>query len=528
VPTEKDLHEQEVELYQQQQEARGSGPKNVGFAVGSSGDTSEGEEAPRIEGSGLQEDDWTDQSASASPYSTRQNTANNSRRTSVILEKPPDKPTTRPTHLSVNLYTSETQQTKETEAAAQQERPEADSLPSKSEERVKDDEGSPSGNESAPKDGQSEPPHLAAQPIKPPPQIRSPLHAAKDHPNPTTRRLVSGQLPAPAQVSNISTLDDLHSNRGSPAPSMRSAKLNGGDSAADQDTEELVSRFVPGTSHPSIGSGANTGAMNTPKQGSFQTPEDESTMERAKTVSFQLGPISPGSTISGSSGAATPALGRSRTELRMMHDKALADREAAAERLPMVPNHIYDRRNETLKSYLNLASYNGGAKSGTSPFTNVTLGPEIFQGRFKAVDSELKVVQKFRDPISESAARLRACKGTKLSRRSSQKRPAAALKMSKSAVSLPSRPAVRENSKLSTSVSPPKNDDVGKSASPHKPAMSGAKSSLQIKGAGGGTRQPKRGVSFAGSPPETREIERSEEETEVDAIVRGLWDGVDT
>ena len=62
----------------------------MGFAVGSSGDD-EADDTPAMEGSGLQEDEWTEESASASPYSTRQNTANNSRRTSVVHDKPPDR-----------------------------------------------------------------------------------------------------------------------------------------------------------------------------------------------------------------------------------------------------------------------------------------------------------------------------------------------------------------------------------------------------------------------------------------------------
>ena len=88
---EKDLHEQEVELARQQQQEKSEAPKKVGFAVGSSGDDDVDDDAPAMEGSGLQEDEWTEESASASPYSTRQNTANNSRRTSVVvMDKPPD------------------------------------------------------------------------------------------------------------------------------------------------------------------------------------------------------------------------------------------------------------------------------------------------------------------------------------------------------------------------------------------------------------------------------------------------------
>ncbi|KAK5125018.1 hypothetical protein LTR85_001209 [Meristemomyces frigidus] len=575
VPQEKDLHEQEVELYREQQE-RAQPPKKVGFAVASSEDTSEAEEAPEMEGGKHQEDEWTEESASASPYSTRQNTANNSRRASVIQDRPPDKPALNPSHPTVNTATSETKQPPRAQAIAQQQMPEADGTPAPSEEEDEEalspktlagvrqedwqskqgvqtsaqqyhsppqqEQRSPPQhpNHSPPQQQHHSPPQqqhnsppqrqqAALQHQVPKPQLRSAFQLAKEHPNPTTKRLVSNQHPAPALVSSVSALDSMHSSvRGSPAPSMRSARSNlGQDGAMDPEQEELVSRFIPSASHPSTGSGANTASMNTPKQNSFHTPEEDSTLHRAKSAGFQVGPgpVSPGSTISGSSGAATPAMGRSRIELRMLHDKALADREAAAERQPLVPHHIYDRRNETLKSYLNLASL-GNDRRGSIPSTaGLSLGPEIFQGRFKAVNTELKVVQNFRDPYAEAVERLRKCRGSKLSQRSSPQKQAAALKMSKSAVTLPARGAVRESSKLSTSASPPKVavPEMAKSDSPHKPAMSSAKSAVQIAGAG---RHPRRGVSFAGTPPETRVYEMSEDGRGPDAIARSLWESV--
>ena len=292
--------------------------------------------------------------------------------------------------------------------------------------------------------------------------------------------------------------------------------------------DELVSRFIPSSSHPGTGSGGNTGAMNTPKQGSFHTTEEDTAMRR---TTFHAGPVSPGSTISGSSGTATPALGRSRIELRMLHDKALADREAAAERerRPLVPNHHYDRRNETLKSYLNLASINNDARNSMT-LASLSLGPEIFQGRFKAVNTELKVVQKFRDPISEAVERLRRCRGTKLSekRGSPQKQHAASLKTSKSAVNMPIRAVPKVGSKLSTSASPPKNPvvEMAKSDSPKKLVPSSSSEKQIAKGPGGSARPPRRGVSFAGPPAETREHVKNEDERSPDAIARSMWDSL--
>ncbi|EMC99737.1 hypothetical protein BAUCODRAFT_30132 [Baudoinia panamericana UAMH 10762] len=565
-----DLHEQEVELLRQQQEQKANAaPKRVGFAVGSAEETSDDNAAPQMDGSGMQEDEWTEESASASPYSTRQH----SRRTSVVVDKPPDEPSTRkPQHPSVSLHTTETTQPREAVEEVQQSRPEADRTPAASEEDTDESDVisphtlEPSQMRELVLPHEPLPPSLQPEPqstMQPKSQTRSPVHAAKDHPNPTVQRLTSAQLPAPALVSSISALDDVHSSRGSPAPSLRSSRsIVGQDGAHDQPSEEseLVSRFLPSASHPSTGSGSNTAAMSTPKTGSFQSnnmPEREPAAEgvRSTDTSYHAGPVSPGSTISGSSGAATPALGRSRIELRMMHDKALADREAAAERQPLVPHHIYDRRNETLKSYLNLAALGGDGRGGLNAHTGLSLGPEIFQGRFKAVNTELKVVQKFRDPIAESLERLQKCRGPRLFQKQSPQKQLqqqhTALKQSKSAITLPSRSRPsRETSKLSTSASPPKfvpqSGPQAKSASPQKPAdPSSSTGSVRVQttieqsSRPSSQRKPgKRGVSFAGVESDPKR-DSTEEQTEQrkdqsnvdehlspDMIARRLWESV--
>ncbi|KAH9810763.1 auxin-activated signaling pathway [Teratosphaeria destructans] len=562
---EKDSHEQEVAPppppQQQHQQRRSSQQqKKVGFAVGSAGDNSDAEAVPDMEGSGLQEDEWTDQSNSASPYSTRQNTANNSRRTSVIS---PDMPLAHPPP-------SATQQSQITEARplprpvshTPQVPPDPEITPTQSEDAdddTEEDEESPNTMaKRAEAYAQKQRQHRRASnpPTQAPLQEQQPVSAkvrdslpAKEHPNPVAKRLTSNQLPAPALISSVSTFDDKHNSTRGPSDTpigASQAHLAGTDGAAD-DGDELVSRFMPSTSHPqnSTGSCAST-AFNTPKQGSYQTPEEDSALHRARSAPFQVpsgpGPVSPVSTISGSSGAATPALGRSRIELKMMHDKALADREEAAERRPLVPHHIYDRRNETLKSYLNLAHMGGGYQTprvpghATPTIANLSLGPEIFQGRFKAVNTELRVVQKFRDPIAEAVARLQKCRGTKLAggpQRSAGagQKQAAALKPSKSAVSLPAPAArsgsSREPSKLSTSTSPPKNPIVGsmaKSDSPSKSTIAGRRQGEEQR------RHPKRGVSFAGAPPssrpQTRDEERDEDAPDPDRIARMMWESL--
>lgn len=559
---EKDLHEQEVEIARAMQERR-EGPKKVGFAVGSSGDTSDGEDAPHMEGSGLEEGEWTEESASASPYSTRQNTANNSRRTSVVQEKPPERKNILPPGLVLRAK-EELQQARREEAKVQalkseeqvsrqqagvQESEESEDA----DEEDEDDEEDPPSPRSQPQLSRHKPeePTLDAtkqQPQQPKPQ-RSPLHAAKEHPNPTAQflRRHSGQLPAPAMVSNVTAMDAQHSTHASPAPSMQgSSNLDAGPGSQE---DELVSRFIPSASHPTTGSAGNT-TTNTPKTTHFHTPVEESTL-----ASQHRPPISPGSsTISaGSSGAATPALGRSRIELKMLQEKAAADIESAAHRHPIIPAHVYDRRNESLKSYLNLAALggdSGNAHPGFAPgpavsTTALSLGPEIFQGRFKAIHTELRVVQKFRDPLAESLARLQSCKGTKLSLRTSpQKQQAAALRMSKSAVSLPaSTPSANKRAsqpppatsavgptasiaKFSTSASPPK--PAVSTGSPGKSALQGSKSSVQIQGQGKPRRGGHRGVSFAGTPPDVRESRDGPGEVENGPamVARRLWESV--
>lgn len=535
---EKDLHEQEVELLQQQQE-RKEAPKKVGFAVGSVGDDSD-EDEPQMEGSGLQEDEWTEESNSASPYSTRQNTANNSRRQSLVEHPKAEKPGGK--HPFANAYAIQeaTQRAKEAHEEA-----EAD----ESAVQSSTDEDSPSPRSAAPihhHKPHSEAPQ-AQQAQKDSSAAPKPQRApSKEHPNPTTRRILShgAHLPAPALVSQISAMDDGHNSRDSPSASMQSSRSNVAEGSVEQD-QDLISRFIPSSSHhnPSIGS-ATTGSMNTPKTGSFKhgsfyTPEEDSALHRARAAGYHPSPVSPGSTVSAGSGAATPAMGRSRIELRMLGEKALADREAAAERAPHLPHHVYDRRNETLKSYL--AGNNAiGDGRGLVSATTLSLGPETFQGRFKAINTELKVVQRFRDPILESVERMKMAKGTRVGLKYSSQKPAqgqnqsGGLKGSKSAVSLlpaaltGAAAAADRQQANATSESPPdtlkggaiqmpKRDSAGNNVSPQKAAVGSTKSAVAMHRASSSMSTPpttqqlarrpaaRRGVSFAGTPPETRE-----------------------
>lgn len=520
---EKSLHEKEGTLQRQQLERKGSS-KKVGFAVGSAGDDYDDENDPQMEGSGLQEDEWTEESASASPYSTRQNTANNSRRTSTVVDRTLER---LPGPLS---QLSKTADLNQSEATAPQ-------------QAVEDDDDS-SDDPSPPEMGQvlrkkpAEAPTQTAQPpvsqqealrpanqadrskgkerehAEPPAVARSPPHSTKEHMNPAARRLLnkSQQWAAPALVSNVSALDDSHSARGSPAPSMRFSKSNIGEGGDGAQEDELVSRFVPSTSHPSMGSAGNS--MTLPnKHGGFHTPEEDSTLaaQRRDKSGFSIGPASPGSTVSaGSSGTTTPAVGRSRTELRMLQEKAMADLESAADHRPHLPAHVYDRRNESLKSYLHLSNLGDGRPVAA---TSVPMGPDVFQGRFRALNTELRVVQKFRDPIGEAVARLRCCKGSRLSQRSSahQKQVSSGLQTSKSAVSLP---ATRRTQTAG---------DLSKSASPPKSAID-LKRNAQMAAAG--IPKQRREVSFARTAPQQQDSASGGEQMTPDAIAKQLWDAV--
>ncbi|WPG98316.1 Hypothetical protein R9X50_00110400 [Acrodontium crateriforme] len=561
---EKDLHEQEVELLQQQQERR-EPPKKVGFAVGSVGDDSD-DDQPQMEGSGLQEDEWTEESNSASPYSTRQNTANNSRRQSLVEQPKAEKRGVK--HPFANAYAIQ-------EAAQRAKDAHEEAEADESAVQSDTDEDSPSPRSTGPihhHKAPSEPPQVPNEPSAARQIQRAP---PKEHANPTTRRILShgANLPAPALVSQVSAMDDGHNSRDSPSASMRSSRSNVADGSIEQD-QDLISRFIPSSHHnPSIGS-ATTSSMNTPKTGSFKhgsfyTPEEDSVLHRARPAGYHPTPVSPGSTVSAGSGAATPAVGRSRIELRMLGEKALADREAAAERAPHLPHHVYDRRNETLKSYLagnNIVGDGRGLVSATS----LSLGPETFQGRFKAINTELKVVQRFRDPILESVERMKTIKGSRVWLKYSVQKPVqppnqgGGLKGNKSAVSL--LPAALSGAAAAAdrqqphgiSESPPdefkgaaiqmpKRESGSKSVSPQKPAFGSTRSAIAMHRASSSMSTPtttqqlarrpaaRRGVSFAGTPPETRE-RRDVSTTEpmgdytdgrgADFVARMLWEEV--
>jgi hypothetical protein len=609
---EKDLHEQEVELALRIAEKKARGPKKVGFAVGSSGDSTGEEAIEDMEDAGMEEGEWTEESTSASPYSTRQNTANNSRRTSSAQERTTDRAlmmaaTTKIANEAPHLIKVEAAEQGPRSAVQEEENAdkvageEGDDEDTATEEDDHIDDPPKSRSQFLePKTNQGpslpvtqprqeppqqhvQPPQQNVQPPQPQPQDnqqaqqpqkvsqvpRSPLHGAKEHPNPTIPLLrnISSNHPPPAMTSNVNAMDNSHSTDGSPATSTLSARST---LAGDGDQDELVSRFIPSTSHP--GSNPVT-TQNTPKSAQFHTPPAGDSIRNSghshhHSHSNQAGDaVSPGnSTKSGSSGTATPSIGRSRIELKMLQEKAMAEIHSVVDRNPFIPAHVYDRRNESLKSYLNLAALNNvntpipvaTTTNTLANSSNLSLGPEIFQGRFKAVHTELRVVQKFRDPLAESVARLRACKGSKLSLRTSpQKLHAAALRTSKSAISLPASAAAAGKGKAggglhsravsgaaaekALSGSPVKGGPVGGGLGAQ---LQGSKSSVNVQQQGqqqqmqmqqGRRMQGQRGVSFAGANAgsgggQNGEDDGSEEAGAVgpEVLARKLWAEIGT
>ena len=448
---EKDLHQQEVELAEQMRAdpPQVSERKKIGFAVGSAGDVSDEDDSPEMEGSGMQEDEWEDQSGSASPETTRQNTANNSRRPSASTDRPPDHRTLLDTRNRAGLgaYTlpvgrqrlSQIQPDKDEQESQDQddEDEDDDDDEDESDENLATPLANPIARESQDVPGEEKAQEVTApspEPAQPSASRSISRTSSREHSNPATKHLLdhSTSSTAPALVSNVSTLDDMHSSKASSAASTVSSNANVADGSIDQHPDELVSHFIPSASHPSSGSaGTTTVTPATTSDAAFSAPEMDkmesmlNAHRRGKSHSSHFrGPASPGSTISGSSGAATPALSMSRTELRLKNEKFMADMEEAAAHNPPFPAHKYDRRNESLKSYLHLAAAQQGSGGGV-PSGNLytaaglTLGPEIFQGRFKAVNTELKVVQQFHNPLAGSIARLQKCKDSAVSRRMS-------------------------------------------------------------------------------------------------------------
>jgi hypothetical protein len=221
----------------------------------------------------------------------------------------------------------------------------------------------------------------------------------------------------------------------------------------------------------------------------------------------------------------------------MAQEKASADAETAGQRQPSLPVYKYDRRNETLKTYLSSwPTLSGEQKNALTAHYGTARGSAIFQGRFRAVNTELRVVQKYRDPVGESIARLKVCKAVKWPHK--PQKSAVALPTSRSSTALP----VRQHSTLSKSTSPPLHTSPLKRAMSTTAAAQSQQTQQQGSGnghvqfapapaitvdsVGGGSERQKtrREVSFAAAPPETREFEQ---DLAPGVIASQLWQGID-
>lgn len=524
--------------------------RKVGFAVGSATDNDE-EDVPHMEGSGLEEGEWTEASNSASPYSTRNNTAQNSRSNSVLLEKPPD------TQSHADIYTPRNEDVEEESPQSSLEdvsQPKEQDMLNQQEPAV---EQSKPAVEAPTKEASEEPSTDDSRSTLETPAEHRPSDVTSEDtqsnhsqstlgkqrtPESISRRLLSrSSNGAPPMVSSVSALDTNHSTDASPTRWSRPIPQGhfNGDGAAEVDEQleetEIISKFIneskPTGSYDS-GSQTQSGSITNTPQTSFQQPaEDEvedadrgiyGNISKSQPNLAHVGPTSPGSTLSGhSSGAVTPAMRPSRTEMKLMLERGKSHLEAMAEQQPIIPAHVYDRRNVSLKSYFTQTqtglSHGGGA-----------IDRSLFTGRFKAVEREYQVARKFRNPLQESYARLEKMKGSRL--HNDKVATKTAMRATKSAVQLPSSanklssqkiprhhapaPVAVGKSSLATSVSPPKIASL----SPPKAAPSSK------------PKPTKRVVSFAGAAPEVREFETQARSApgameDAEEIARGMWEG---
>lgn len=198
-----------------------------------------------------------------------------------------------------------------------------------------------------------------------------------------------------------------------------------------------------------------------------------------------------------------------------MQQKALADREDMQQRdLPVLPAWQYDRLNKSLKSSLNPTRLptKDNPKGGL-----VFPGPEAFQGRFRVTNTELRVVQKFRDPIGESLARLRLVKGSKVQQRAlAQKKTGSSMPGHRSTISVPSAQKGSNNANMAKSASPPYVN------SPLKRA--GTSGEQTVATLGNSRQRPKSQLDLARAPPQMRDFERADEKKANEDVLRALWD----
>ncbi|KAI4721264.1 hypothetical protein E4T48_02404 [Aureobasidium sp. EXF-10727] len=354
----------------------------VAFDVGDDDDDDDAEEMEGVD------DQWTEESASASPNTTRDNTRNNTRQNSVVLDP------------KLNPYA---RQLAEEEAAADssgsdtigsRSPPKPTKAPVSLTIRTKDFAAPQAAPTSAPQQQQ-------------PPTSSYNAQAAQHHmpdADAIARRLLernSALNAAPPRVSSVSAL----ANPNSADPKSLSAS-NAGQSVTNGSNTPLVSRFI---SNDGINSKDGTpadqsGFLQGPKGHSrtvsqAQTRKEQSDLYRNQSTpnfASQKQPPTPSG-----SGAVTPdpALNQSRTQQKLWLQRGLSNIEASSQ--PHLPGLLPTGRAQAMRT------------------------PHAGK-QFEFVDKEWAVVRRFQNPLDAGLERLRKMNGGALPGRPNKAKAGAA------------------------------------------------------------------------------------------------------
>jgi hypothetical protein len=351
-------------------------PKRQSFDVGDDDDDDDDDDVEEMEGV---EDQWTEESASASPSTTRDNTRSNTRQNSVVLDP------------KLNPYA---RQLAEEEAANDSSG--SDTVGSRSPPKSTKDPVTLSirtKDFAAPQPGPTSAP-LQLQQQQPPTSSYN-AQAAQQHmpdADAIARRLLernSALNAAPPRVSSVSAL--ANPNFGDPKSLSTS---NAGLSVTGGSNTPLVSRFITndgvdskdGT--PADQSGFLQGAKGHSRTASqAQTRKEQSDLYRNQSTpnfASQKQPPTPSG-----SGAVTPdpALNQSRTQQKLWLQRGLSNIEASSQ--PHLPGLLPTGRAQAMRT------------------------PHAGK-QFEFVDKEWAVVRRFQNPLDAGLERLRRMNGGSL------------------------------------------------------------------------------------------------------------------
>ncbi|KAI5246989.1 hypothetical protein E4T42_06133 [Aureobasidium subglaciale] len=346
----------------------------VQFDVGNDDDDDDGEEMEGVD------DQWTEESASASPNTTRDNTRNNTRQNSVVLD-PRQNPYAR--QLAEEEAANESSGS---DTVGSRSPPKPAKAPVTLSIRTKDFAAPPPAPTSAP---QTQPQPQQQQQQQQPPTSSYNAQVAQQHmpdPDAIARRLLernSALNAAPPRVSSISALANA-----SPGDPKSLSTSNAGPNTP------LVSRFISndgmnskdGT--PADQSGYLQGAKGHSRTVSqVQTRKEQSDLYRNQSTpnfASQKQPPTPSG-----SGAVTPdpALNQSRTQQKLWLQRGLSNIEATSQ--PHLPGLLPTGRAQAMRT------------------------PHAGK-QFEFVDKEWAVVRRFQNPLDAGLERLRKMNGGSL------------------------------------------------------------------------------------------------------------------